>query len=362
MSQHRLFTTALALLFALILAAPARAQDGDDPDVPEPEVPEEVPGRSAERIQGLMTEAFDHMTAGGRMLADAAGESGPEAEAKRKQATERYEQAIDAYRQVLSGVEHLEGLPEDRKDDVRQIAYYNIACARSLQGKTDAALDAFAQALASGFDDFDHIAQDHDLDPIRDEPRFVQLLERTKARAEQEAMAAGRAALSPGASFPYDFTVTTLEGEQLSLADLRGKAVIVDYWGTWCPPCRAEIPHFIALKKEFGDRLEIVGMTWENGKGGPATEAMVKAFAKQQGMNYPLTLLTEREQLAKVPDLNAFPTTLFIDKGGRVRAKEVGYRDLRVLRSLVSALLAEEAAPEPGEGQQPPSGGSLGPF
>lgn len=313
-----------------------------------------------QRIEALMTQAMDHMTAGGGLLARAQGQEGAAAEQARAEGVAAYDEAVAKYAQVL---ELLGGVPapEEAKDEIRQIVYYNTACARSMQRKVDEALTAFGQALEAGFDDYEHIGEDTDLDNVRGEPRFAQLLERARAKAAEESRAAASQALSRGAMFPYDFTVTTLDGQKLALADLRGKVVIVDYWGTWCPPCRAEIPHFVELKKELGDRLAIVGMTWEHGKGGDEVLAKVREFAQQMGINYPLTLITDRADLQKVPDLRGFPTTLFLDKQGRVRAKEVGYRDMEVLRGLVQALDAEPAPAETAPAA-PGQGGSLGPF
>lgn len=334
--------TAFAAAFLIALAAPltiAQAQDDE------------------QRIESLMSQAMDHMTAGGGLLARAKTQEGEAAERARAEGNAAYDEAVNKYNTCLELLNQV-AAPEEAKDEVRQIVYYNTACARSMQGRADEALTAFGQALEAGFADFDHIGKDTDLDPVRNEPRFAQLLERARAKASEEARAAASEALSPDALFPYDFTVTTLDGQQLALADLRGKVVIVDYWGTWCPPCRAEIPHFVELKKEFGDRLAIVGMTWEHGKSDAATVAKVKEFARQVGINYPLTMVATREELAKVPELEGFPTTLFLDKQGRVRAKEVGYRDLDVLRTLIQALDAEAAPAAPA----PSGGGSLGPF
>lgn len=331
------FIAAVAATFALALGAPvAVAQDED-----------------TERLERLMTEAIDHMTHGAGLITRARGLAGEEAERARAEGVAAYDEAVRKYDQVLTLLNDLPA-PDEVKDSVRQTVYYNIACARSMQGRTDEALTAFGQALEAGFDDFEHIEKDTDLDPIRREPRFVQLLERARQKIQDEA-------LSKDALFPYDFKVETLDGQTLQLSDLRGKVVIVDYWGTWCPPCRAEIPHFVELRKEFGDRLAIVGMTWERGQRGDAVVAKVREFARQTGIDYPLTLVTD-DDLQKVPDLDAFPTTLFLDKQGRVRAREVGYRDIQFLRSLVRALDAEAAPAQPAPTQPGQGGGSLGPF
>ena len=101
-----------------------------------------------------------------------------------------------------------------------------------------------------------------------------------------------------------------------------------------------------AFSKASTLKRGVVGVVEAAGRisaGDEVTVAKVKAFAKEAGINYPLTLVSDKEELRKVPQFEAFPTTLFIDKGGNVRLKEVGYRDLRTLRALVSVLEAEEA-------------------
>ncbi len=324
-----------ALVLLLGSATPSAAQD---------EAAASVERRRA--LQALLAAGWDHLSGGNRLLA--AAEAGPPAEAKalRAQAQGRFGQAVAAYEQALAALEAAE-LDEATGAEVRQIAHYNTACARARRGEVELALDAFARALDAGYEEFALIAEDPDLAAVRETERFSRLLERARAALRERAREEGRAALAQQALFPYDFEVTTLAGERLRLADLRGKVVIVDYWGTWCGPCRAELPHFVALARELGDRLAVVGMTWENGRGGPKVEAAVQAFAAELEVEYPLVLLTERADLAKVPELRGFPTTLFLDKAGRVRAKEVGYRDLPTIRALVEALLAEEAPPEP---------------
>ncbi len=328
---------ALALVAALAWAAPAPAQEDE-----------------GERIERLLQDAMNDLTSAGRLRER--GLAGDEA--ARAQADAAYDGAVKKYDEVLRALDELP-IPDEQRDPVKALCHYNTACARSLQGRKDDALAAFGRALEAGFDDFDHMAKDTDLDPIRDDPRYRNLLERAKARLEQARRAEAGSAIAKDALFPYDFDVTTLDGKRLKLSDLRGKVVIVDFWGTWCPPCRAEVPHFVALRKELAGKVEVVGMTWEQGQADEATRAKVLRFARENGVEYPLTLLSDRAELQKVPDLNAFPTTLFVDKQGRVRAKEVGYRDLDALRALVGALLAE-----PGPADAPKAGedGTIGPF
>lgn len=307
----------------LLVAAPLVAQE--DP---------------ATRVQTLLEDAFGLCTRGQALLA-----SGERAEADPilRQACERYAEAL----------QQVEGLTvsEPKKALVRQIAHYNTACARALLADEDAAFAALRAALEAGYDDLARLVQDPSLATLRANPRFQNLLARTRARLDKEAVAAARSLLSEEPLFPFEFQVKTLDGADLSLADLRGKVVIVDYWGTWCGPCRQEIPHFVELEREFGDLLEIVGMTFEKEQG-EAAEAGVRRFARELGINYTL-VMADRALLEKVPDLEGFPTTLILDRRGRVRAREVGYREHGYLRQLVLALLAEEAGAQPEQPKQP---------
>jgi thiol-disulfide isomerase/thioredoxin len=337
MRRSSLGFVVLALGIASGLAAPllppARAQEhAQDSDE-----------RARAQIQGLLEQAMDHMAAAGGLLARAKGLEGAEAERVRADGLGAYDEACAKYQTIVTLVDQLSA-PDTTKAQVRSHCHYNTACARSVQGRKDEALAAFGLCLDEGYDSFDLIAHDPDLDPIRQDPRFTQLFERARAAATAATATEAREGLSATALFPYDFTITTLDGRHLSLADLRGKVVIVDYWGTWCPPCRAEVPHFVALRKELGDKLAVVGMTWEHDRNGEAVIGGIKRFQAEVGIDYPLALIGSPD-LQKVPGLEAFPTTLFIDKQGRVRAKEVGLRDLDALRAIVQALDAEPAPP-----------------
>src|SRR5919197_569137 len=79
-----------------------------------------------------------------------------------------------------------------------------------------------------------------------------------------------------------DWKLTDLGGKTVKFSDFRGKVVILDFWATWCMPCRVEIPHFVELQKQYGDKgLAIIGVSLD--KQGPE---LVKNFVKQFGMNY----------------------------------------------------------------------------
>lgn len=109
-----------------------------------------------------------------------------------------------------------------------------------------------------------------------------------------------------------------LDGRPVTTASLRGKVVIVNFWATWCPPCRQEIPDLIALQARHKDTLQIIGIAQDSG-----SAADVKAFAALHGMNYP-SLLSSPEIEKLFPPVSALPTSFFLDKDGRLAQKHVG--------------------------------------
>ncbi|MBI3723015.1 TlpA family protein disulfide reductase, partial [bacterium] len=155
-------------------------------------------------------------------------------------------------------------------------------------------------------------------------------------------------ALAEKPLFDYDFDLKTLDGKTLKLADLKGKVVIVDIWGTWCPPCRAEIPHFVKLYEKYREKgLEIVGIACER-TDDDETSKVVEKFAAEHGIKYPLALNEHGKAEKSVkPSFAGYPTTLFIDRDGKLRLKEIGYHPLEALEAYTKALLDAKAADEP---------------
>jgi thiol-disulfide isomerase/thioredoxin len=150
--------------------------------------------------------------------------------------------------------------------------------------------------------------------------------------------------LDKNVPFEFDFDLDDVNGGRLSKADFAGQVMIVDVWGTWCPPCREEIPHFIALQRQFGDQgLQIVGLNEEQMSNKEAAAQAVRAFRKSQGVDYPCALITQKVK-RQIADFEGYPTTLFLDRTGNVRLKVVGAHDLSFLRAVVETLLKEKGA------------------
>jgi thiol-disulfide isomerase/thioredoxin len=234
--------------------------------------------------------------------------------------------------------------------------FYNQACALERQGKAKESLDAVIQAVEAGFRgprqvDLEKLPTDKLLTSAVALPEFagklaewkIQDAELKKKHAEMLVQHA-KEELAAGTSFPFDFDLTDVSGKPLSLAAMKGRVCIVDIWGTWCPPCREEIPTFVKLQDKYGEYgLQMIGLNQENG---PSEEANIKTvtdFMANNSMNYPCAMIPD-DVIAQVPDFNAFPTTLFIDHHGKVRLKSIGFHEYEYMVAIVETLLQEQAA------------------
>lgn len=128
------------------------------------------------------------------------------------------------------------------------------------------------------------------------------------------------------------FTLPDIHGTSVSLSSLRGKTVILNFWATWCPPCRREIPDFISLQSQYGSKgLQIVGVALDE-------PDAVKAFAVQYGMNY-LVLLGTDDIARRYGGITGIPTTFIIDKSGKIVNQFEGFRPKDVFEKEIQKLL-----------------------
>ncbi|MBT3606007.1 MAG: TlpA family protein disulfide reductase [Candidatus Latescibacteria bacterium] len=129
-----------------------------------------------------------------------------------------------------------------------------------------------------------------------------------------------------------DFELLNLEGKSVSLSDHNGKIRIVDFWATWCPPCRAEIPHFNALTQRYPE-LVILGIALD--REGPQ---VVKSFAEEFKVQYPL-LMGNIKTVQAFGNIESIPTTFVIDQKGFIIRKYVGYRSQEVFEADIQTLM-----------------------
>ncbi|HVA63233.1 MAG TPA: TlpA disulfide reductase family protein [Terriglobales bacterium] len=127
--------------------------------------------------------------------------------------------------------------------------------------------------------------------------------------------------------------VTTLNGQRISLAALRGKVVLLNFWATWCGPCRQEIPEFEQLQRIYAGKLQVVGMSVDE-----LPPAAVQKTATAMGINYPVAMATEALQ-KRFGGMPSIPVTWVIDRNGQVEQKNHGANPYEVFDTEVRTLL-----------------------
>ena len=132
-----------------------------------------------------------------------------------------------------------------------------------------------------------------------------------------------------------NFTVKDIAGKDVRLSQYKGQVVLLNFWATWCKPCRAEIPSLIALYRDYQDRgFAVLGVSVDS------EVPLVKPFARVMKMNYPVLIGAGREDLSTAfgPFLG-FPTSVLVARDGRVCVRHVGIASRSELERQISALL-----------------------
>ncbi|MBM3839549.1 MAG: TlpA family protein disulfide reductase [Verrucomicrobia bacterium] len=125
-----------------------------------------------------------------------------------------------------------------------------------------------------------------------------------------------------------------VDGKPVKSSDFAGKVVILDFWATWCGPCRQEIPGFVELQKQYGkEGLVIVGVSLDDQ--GPK---IVKPFMKKYEINYPI-VMDDGKTADLFGGVEAIPTTFVIDREGKIAHKHVGYAPKNQFEKEIKALL-----------------------
>ncbi len=133
------------------------------------------------------------------------------------------------------------------------------------------------------------------------------------------------------------FTLDRLNGDAFRLTEHRGKVVVLNFWATWCPPCREEIPDFVSLQQDLGDEgLQFVGVALERT---PDPEA-VRSFVDEMNVNYPVGL-DDGSIAEKYGGVRTLPTTFVIGPEGEIRGRIPGRTTEAMLRPSLEELLSE---------------------
>jgi cytochrome c biogenesis protein CcmG/thiol:disulfide interchange protein DsbE len=143
----------------------------------------------------------------------------------------------------------------------------------------------------------------------------------------------------PDKDYPLapEFTLQDLYGNEISLSDYEGKIVFLNFWATWCPPCRQEIPGFLEIYEQYKSKgMEIIGISVDR-----TGTSSVLNFARQYRISYPVVMITRKLERDYRPG-QYIPTTFVIDKKGQIRHKHIGYMNKRTLQNYFLEIKAEE--------------------
>ncbi len=136
-----------------------------------------------------------------------------------------------------------------------------------------------------------------------------------------------------------DFTLTSLEGKRVALADFRGRVVLLHFWATWCTPCKEAMPHEVEMQERYGPDFVVLGLNMDRKR------EDVVAYLEKNPVNYPI-LMVDEETREAFGGVATIPLTLIVDRDGVVRKKKLGYtsKDAVEIEEKVVSLLAESAA------------------
>ena len=137
-----------------------------------------------------------------------------------------------------------------------------------------------------------------------------------------------------------DFELATLDGRRVKLSDFRGQAVLLNFWATWCPPCKIEMPWFVDMQKQYGkDGLVVLGVAMDD-----TESSKIAEFAHEMGVNYQVLLGTDQVS-DDYGDVRSLPTTFYIDRNGTIVSKAVGLLDRQAIEDDVKKALTAAYRP-----------------
>ncbi|MEA1981402.1 MAG: TlpA disulfide reductase family protein [candidate division Zixibacteria bacterium] len=224
--------------------------------------------------------------------------------------------SVDAYDQAIKYIKSDKNYSSDPNK------LYDLACVYSLSGDNKSSMNTLNKAIKKGWDKVNHTSTDSDLEPLHSESKWSNYLDRIqknwddgKPKRKKEAFAKKIDMVAP------EWNLEDVNGQMVSLESLKGKVVILDFWATWCGPCRTAMPMIDEFIEKYAKEDVVVFSinVWEKGKSKPA-----KFMTENE---YDMTLLYGNNDLTKAYNVSGIPTLFVIDKEGHIRYQEIGVSD-----------------------------------
>jgi peroxiredoxin len=136
-----------------------------------------------------------------------------------------------------------------------------------------------------------------------------------------------------------DFSLPTTTGQTMKLSDFQGKAVLLNFWATWCEPCKVEMPWFVELQKKYGPQgLQVLGVAMDD-----ASPKDIAAFAEKMGVNYPI-LIGKEEVGTQYGGIDYLPSTYYISRNGKVIDHAFGLVSRSEIEANIEKALTQQVA------------------
>lgn len=230
--------------------------------------------------------------------------------------------------------------PADGKESLAE-PLIGMAKGLALKGDQPAALQAITEASEVGFGRFDELTEDPAIKSLGDQAAVKTHLATLKKSYLVKLEKWSQQEIENFDSFGFEFEVDDVEGGKVDNEEFDDKILVVDFWATWCAPCREGIPHFVKLQKEFADEdVQVLGVSMDSPEDPQSSAGVVKNFLKKNKVNYPCGLGTD-QLTQRLPGDVKLPTTVFMDRMGNVRYIANGYHDHGKLAAITKTLMNE---------------------
>jgi thiol-disulfide isomerase/thioredoxin len=233
-----------------------------------------------------------------------------------------YNLTVKTYNKAQAYKALIDYIIAQKKRQINAEDAYDLACYYSKIKDEDNAFKYLNLSVNKGWTGIKIMKEDKDLLSLQGDPRWEKIIAEVQERWDKGTVERRIKALAGKMekSAP-NFTLRSAEGDTVKLSDLKGNVVILDFWATWCGPCRMAMPEIDAfLKANTNPQVKIFSINvWENFR------YKTKTFMEKNG--YGMTLLYGNDDLAKAYDVTGIPTLFIIDKEGKIRYTEIGYEE-----------------------------------